>query len=124
MRPRILVSFFRAFTLRCPRCGGRSILKSWLHLRAECPTCALAFERGEDDDYWYGGVMFNIIAAELLTMAIVIGWVIVTAPDVPWTLLEFLGPALAIVIPFLTYPFARCVWLAWDMVFRPHEPGD
>ncbi len=124
MRPRVSVSFLRALALRCPRCGGRSILKDWLHLRAECPTCALALERGETEDYWYGGFMFNIIAAELLSMGTVVVIIVATFPDVPWTVLEFLAPALAVAAPVLAFPFTRCLWLAWDLSFRPTEPGD
>ncbi|MDE3152079.1 MAG: DUF983 domain-containing protein [Gemmatimonadota bacterium] len=124
MRPRVSVSFVRALALRCPRCGGRGILKSWFQLRPQCPTCALAFERGEDEDYWYGGFMFNIIAAELLSMGAVVIAIVATFPRVPWTALEMLGPALAVVVPVVTYPFTRCIWLAWDLAFRPAEPGD
>jgi uncharacterized protein (DUF983 family) len=124
LKNRLAVSFLRAMTLRCPRCGGRGILKSWFHMRPACPTCALALERGEEDDYWYGGFMFNIIAAELLSMGTVAILIVATYPRVPWTALEILGPALAVSVPFLTFPFARCVWLAWDLTFRPAEPGD
>lgn len=93
-------------------------------MRPACPTCALALERGESEDYWYGGVMFNLIAAELLSMGVVVIIIVVTFPGVPWTMLEILGPVLAVAVPFLAYPFTRCVWLAWDLSFRPSEPGD
>jgi hypothetical protein len=43
----------------------------------------------------------------------------VTWPDVPWTLLEWIGiPAMA-VMPFLFYPVSKTVWLAFDLMFRP-----
>jgi hypothetical protein len=31
---------------------------------------------------------------------------------------------LCIVLPFLFFPFSRTLWLAWDLSFRPLEPGD
>jgi len=124
MRPRISISFLRALTLRCPRCGGRSILRDWFHLRAQCPTCALSLQRGENEDYWYGGFMFNIIAAELLSMGTIVVLIVATFPGVPWTALEILAPALAVAAPVLAFPFTRCLWLAWDLSFRPTEPGD
>ena len=68
--------------------------------------------------------MFNIIAAELLSMGAVAVLIVATFPHVPWTVLEFLGPGLAIAVPFLAFPFTRCLWLAWDLAFRPTEPGD
>jgi uncharacterized protein (DUF983 family) len=124
LRPRVSVAFARALVLRCPRCGGRGGLRSWLQLRPACPVCGLAFNRGEHEDYWYGGFMFNIIAAELLTIGIVAAWLVLSYPDVPWTVLEFVAPALAIATPFLAFPFTRFLWLAWDLAFRPTEPGD
>ncbi len=124
LQNRISISFLRALRLRCPRCGGRGILKSWLHMRPACPTCALALQRGENEDYWYGGFMFNIIAAELLSMGSVVVIIVATFPAVPWTALEILAPVLAVVAPFVAFPFTRCLWLAWDLSFRPSEPGD
>ncbi len=124
LRNRVFVSFLRALLLRCPRCGGRGVFRSWFHMRPACPTCALALERGEGEDYWYGGFMFNIIAAELLSMGTVVILIVVTFPGVPWTVLEVVGPLLAVLAPVLTFPFTRCIWLAWDLSFRPTEPGD
>ena len=121
---RVSVAFLRALLLRCPRCGGRGILKSWLRMRPACPTCALALERGETEDYWYGGFMFNVIASELLSMGVVVAMIVATFPGVPWTALEILAPVLAVVSPFVAFPFTRCLWLAWDLSFRPTEPGD
>jgi uncharacterized protein (DUF983 family) len=72
--------FKRALLLRCPRCGGGGILKSWLRMRENCPTCGLALERGESSDFWIGAYVFNLVIGE--------------------------------------------VWLAWDLSFRPAEPGD
>lgn len=99
-------------------------MRSWFRMTGACPSCGLALERGEDEDYWYGGFMFNLIAAELLTVVIVAALVIVTAPHVPWTVVEYLAPALAVGSPLLAFPFSRAVWLAWDLAFRPVEPGD
>ena len=124
LRPRVSVAFLRALRLRCPRCGGRGTLKSWLHVRAACPVCALTLDRGEHEYYWYGGFMFNIIAAELITIGVVAVWIVASYPRVPWTALEFVAPTLAIAVPFVTFPFTRFLWLAWDLAFRPTEPGD
>jgi uncharacterized protein (DUF983 family) len=124
LEPRIAVSFFRALTLRCPRCGGRGGLRSWLRLRAACPVCGLTLDRGEEEDYWYGGFMFNIIASELLTVGLIAGLIVATFPRVPWTALEVAAPAMAVAAPFAAFPFTRYLWLAWDLAFRPAEPGD
>jgi hypothetical protein len=63
--------FKRALLLRCPRCGGGGILKSWLR-----------------------------------------------------TLIEIVAAVLCVALPFVFFPFSRTLWLAWDLSFRPAEPGD
>lgn len=51
LRPPVATMFGRAFLLRCPRCSGRGILRSWFKMKERCPTCALAFDRVESEDY-------------------------------------------------------------------------
>jgi uncharacterized protein (DUF983 family) len=124
MRPSFLRVTARAFALRCPRCGGRRIFRSWFRLGRECPTCGLALERGESEDHWFGAVAVNLVAAELLGIGIIIVWIVATWPDVPWTAVQYAGPLIMIVLPVLFYPFSRALWLAWDVYFRPGAPGD
>ena len=114
----------RALTLRCPRCGGRGILRSWFRLAVECPRCGLALERGESEDHWFGAVAVNLVIAELLGICIVVAWIVATWPDVPWTPVQYGGPMIMIALPVLFYPFSRALWLAWDVYFRPGTPGD
>lgn len=114
----------RALALRCPRCGGRGILRGWFHLSSSCPTCGLALERGESQDHWFGAVAVNLVAAELLGVVVIIVWVIAAWPNVPWTALQYGGPIIMIALPVLFYPFSRALWLAWDVYFRPAKPGD
>ncbi len=114
----------RAFILRCPRCGGRGIFRSWFRLKSECPTCGLSLERGESEDHWFGAVAVNLVAAELLGIGVIIAWIAATWPDVPWTVVQYTGPLIMIALPVLFYPFSRALWLAWDVYFRPGVPGD
>ena len=30
----------------------------------------------------------------------------------------------AVLLPIVFFPFSRTLWLAWDLSFRPSEPGD
>ena len=113
----------RALLLRCPRCGGRGILKSWFKLKHECPTCGLVLDRGEAD-YWYGGFAVNFVAAELIGVGIIVGYVLWHWPDVPWTRVQWGAPVVIALVPILFFPFARTIWLAADLHFRPEEPGD
>lgn len=108
--------------LRCPRCGSRGILQSWFALRQRCPSCGLAFDRGEGNDYWLGAYAINLVLAEGLAavIALLILWIIwpVYMPA------QITGMVLAVALPILLFPFSRTLWLAWDLSFRPREEGD
>lgn len=110
--------FARGLTLRCPHCGAKGLLDSWLRLRPKCRECGLRTDRGEED-FFLGGMMWNIVFSEgaLLVAALALG--IATWPDVPWTLMQWGGIALMAVAPFVLYPFSLTVWLASDILIRP-----
>ena len=120
----VSTKFGRALLLRCPRCGGRVILQSWLKLKDHCPQCGLALERGERSDFWIGAYVFNLVAGEVVAIGVPIIWMIASAPNQPWTAIEIVGAVLCVALPFLFFPFSRTLWLAWDLSFRPVEPGD
>jgi uncharacterized protein (DUF983 family) len=108
----------RALMLRCPNCGGRGLFRSWLRMRETCPTCALALDRGERG-YHVGSYMLNIIAAELIFVALFLGVLAATWPEPPWDLLQYGGAAMMVLAPVLLYPFTKTVFLAIDLVVRP-----
>lgn len=116
--PRAFRLVARALALHCPNCGAGGIFTTWLRLRPACPACALDFERREQG-YIVGAYMLNIVAAELLWVA---GFLIVLAgtwPDPPWGPLRWGGAVLVLVLPVLTYPFSKTLFLAMDLAFRP-----
>ena len=123
-RSSVAAKFRRALLLRCPRCGGRAIFRTWLSMKDRCPTCRLALERGERSDFWIGAYVFNLVAGEVLAIGIPIVWMIASSPHQPWTAIEIVAASLCVVLPFLFFPFSRTLWLAWDLSFRPIEPGD
>ena len=91
-------------------------------MKERCPTCGLALERGEAHDYWLGGMMFNIVLAEFAAVFIAVAIVLVTWPMVPWGFVWVAAIALAVIAPFLLFPVARTLWLAFDLALRPgHE---
>lgn len=99
-------------------------MRTWLKMKERCPTCGLALERGESSDFWIGAYVFNLAFGEVLAIGIPIIWMILSAPNQPWTQIEILAVVLCISLPFLFFPFSRTLWLAWDLSFRPSEPGD
>ncbi len=110
--------------LRCPNCGGRPVLRNWFHLRERCPKCGIRLERGEQEDYYVGGMMLNIILCFVIFGVAFWGALILTYPAVPWTFLEYGLVAAMVILPILLYPMSRIVWLAADLALRPHTDRD
>ena len=115
---------WRAIRLRCPNCGSRGVLKSWFTLNTQCRSCGIRFERGESQDYFLGGMMFNIILAEFIFAVGFVTTLVVMWPDVPWDNLEYILAACAIAAPIILYPFSRVIWLAFDLLLRPVTPEE
>lgn len=108
----------RGIRLRCPNCAEGKLRHNWLKLKPKCPVCGLRTDRGEED-FFNGGMMWNIVFSEgaLLASGVLIG--ILTWPDVPWSLMYWLGMALMVIVPFVFYPFSLGFWLANDIWIRP-----
>ena len=68
--------------------------------------------------------MFNIVAAELVFALVFLGVLFATWPTPPWDLLLYGGAVLMVIAPFLLYPFAKTIFLAFDLIFRPPSPED
>jgi uncharacterized protein (DUF983 family) len=112
----------RAVLVRCPNCGASGQFESWFRLRSRCTSCGLPLERGEQHDYWIGGMMFNIVLAEILAFVVVGSAILLTWPAVPWRTIRIGAVVLMLASPFLLFPMSRLVWLAFDLIFRPgHE---
>jgi uncharacterized protein (DUF983 family) len=113
----------RALLLRCPHCGGKGIFETFFKLKPHCPTCGLRLERGEGD-YFVGAYLFNLIAVELILFFCVCGFVYVTWPDPPWTLITYVTATLMLSGCMLCYPFSKTTWLAVDIAIRPLSPEE
>ena len=108
----------RAMLRRCPNCGSSGIFAGYTTLRERCPTCGLRLHRGEND-YFIGAYLLNLVAVELLFALVLGAIVIATYPNTPWVPLQWGGLALMIAGAVLCYPFAKSLWLAADLIFRP-----
>lgn len=120
----LLRAVWRGMTLRCPRCGSGGILQGWFGIKERCPRCGLRLERGEEEDYFSGGMMLNIILAVLIFGAAFVIALVVMWPNVPWDALEYWLVGAMIVLPILLYPMSRTLWLALDLAFRPRSERD
>jgi uncharacterized protein (DUF983 family) len=107
-----------AALLRCPVCGGRGLLQSWMKLRPRCSGCGLRVNRGEHD-FFLGAMMFNIAMAEGTLALVLVVALLALWPNVPWRALEIGAPLLMGAAPFLFYPFSQTIWLAFDLLLHP-----
>ena len=111
---------WHAIRRRCPRCGASGVWATFLRMQAQCPSCGLQLDRGESD-YFYGALMLNFIAAELVPVTVFVVTLIVAWPDPPWNALMAVTVVLAILAPILLYPTTKALWLALDLMFRPTD---
>ncbi len=120
-RQRAATLFARALRLRCPHCGGTPIFVSWARLVPNCPVCGLGLERGEDG-YWLGAYFFNLIAVETVFSVWVVGFLLWTWPNPPWTFFQASTIVLMLIVPFAFFPYSKTLFLAFDLLVRP--PGE
>jgi uncharacterized protein (DUF983 family) len=114
---RLVLVLARALRRRCPACGAGPLFKGWFEMRARCPGCDLLFER--EEGYFLGAMALNIVVAEGLFVAGFAAALIATWPKPPWELLTWASVVAVVLFPMALYPYARTVWLAFDLVFRP-----
>src|SRR5262249_12671004 len=114
-----LAALTRALRLRCPQCGVGRVTRSWFALNDACASCGLRFERDEEEASWLVASLPNCTAPVLLS-ALLPGVVLVaTWPNPPWKAIIWGGVIQMCITPILFYPFAKALWLAIDLVFRP-----
>jgi len=87
-------------------------------MKGSCPSCHLLLDRGEAD-YFLGGYTINFVVSELLVVAGAALVISLAWPEVPWRLLTWGLMGMVMVSPVIFYPFAKTLWLAMDLIFRP-----
>jgi len=107
----------RALTRRCPQCGAKGIFKNYLELRETCPRCAYRFDR--EEGYFLGGYGLGVIFSGLIPLVLLIFAFVYT--DWDWVTLELIFIPMAILLPFLLFPFTRTLWMLIDLVLDPNE---
>jgi hypothetical protein len=100
------------------------VLRTWFNLRYRCPRCHIRLERGESEDYWLGGLFFNIVLAELIFAAALTTWLVIVWPDVPWDQVQYVLMGAMLLAPVVLYPVSRLLWLALDLLLRPPDDSE
>lgn len=111
----------RALQRCCPRCAEPAF-ETWFRMREHCVSCGLRFER--EPGYWVGAVIINTAVIFATFLVAFGGMVLLTWPDVPWTVVLIITLLANVVIPVVFYPMSKTVWLALELSWHPLEPDE
>ena len=105
----------RGLCLRCPRCGARSLFRTWFTMHERCFVCQLRFER--EQGYFLGAMYINYGFTVVLALigSFALEWL--THPSLKQQLLVWIG--FCILCPVLFFRHSRGLWLAFDYIFDP-----
>jgi uncharacterized protein (DUF983 family) len=117
-----LAPLTRGLRKRCPNCGAGDLFTSFFTLRPRCPRCHVAFER--EEGYWLGAMIVAIGVTEALFGIFFVGGMLLTWPDVPWTLLLVGGLVLNATIPVVSYPWSKTTWMGLHHAFVPPDAAE
>ena len=100
----------RALRLRCPVCGGPSIVRSPLHIRHECPACDALFKR--EDGFFVGAIMANVVTTEFVILVLYV--LSLPVINTRFELVLACLSVVALVFPVAFYHHSWSLWLAFD----------
>lgn len=115
--PRLKMLLARAVKRQCPQCGAFDIFKNYLTIKDDCPRCGYRFAR--EEGYFLGSYAINLIATEFVTIALLVLFLIQT--DYSWVMLEMIFIPMAVIFPFITFPFSRTFWMTLDLMLDREE---
>jgi uncharacterized protein (DUF983 family) len=88
----------------------------------KCGTCGLRLERGEHDTIMgFALVLFTLVGVVSFAILVI---AMVSTRSTPWDFLQNWLPVIALVEVFAFYPFAKLLWLAFDLALRPVTPSE
>lgn len=101
--------------LKCPRCGTGSLYAKPFHMRANCLSCGLKFER--EQGYFVGAIYINYAA----TIAIAVPGFFILDLLAKLTIDQQLAiwVPFAVIFPLLFFHHSRALWLVLDHLFNP-----
>ena len=101
-----------------PALRERGVLASWFRLKDRCPRCKLHLHR-EESDYFLGAYVILLMAMEITFAIGLLIVLLITWPNPPWEAIQWVGGFILIASILFVYPFAKTLWLAIDLMFRP-----
>ena len=115
-KPSMTRTLWRGCTRRCPRCGAGHLFRRWFTMAANCPRCALHFER--EEGFFLGAYVINYAITQVGILLVLILGFALTVPDPPVWNIILVGLAVSVTVPLFGYPFSKTVWCALDMLMH------
>jgi uncharacterized protein (DUF983 family) len=113
---------WRGLTKRCPICGERKLFRRWVRMVDDCPRCGLHFYRAPG--HWLGAWFLNVCFVQAVFLAIIFGFMLSSFDDPPVTQMLVVAGVVALVLPWLFFPFSRTIWEAIDLMVQPLSLDD
>ena len=105
----------RGLRLRCPRCGARSLFRTWFTMHERCAVCQLRFER--EQGYFLGAMYINYGVTVIL--ALIGSFALEYGVGLSLTQQLVLWVGFWSLFPVVFFRHSRGLWLAFDHVFDP-----
>jgi uncharacterized protein (DUF983 family) len=114
----------RALLRRCPWCGGKGAwFRTWFRRNDRCNTCGLRWNRGQDG-FELGAMTVAVLITGGSVMIFLAIFIASSYPDFPVAPMAVISAAIALVMPFLTYPLTQTIWSAFDLRVHPPLRGE
>jgi hypothetical protein len=101
---------WRCLRLRCPACGGASIVERPFQISHHCPVCRALFKR--EEGFFVGAIVSNVLTTELAVLFAYL--VCLPLASTRFDLLLGVLFAVALLFPVAFYHHSWSVWLAAD----------
>jgi hypothetical protein len=94
---------------------------TWATLRESCRRCGLRFEAQHGG--FLGAMTLNYLFAMAVWLAVLVGSLMATAPDVATGPLVVASVAIMVVMPLLLAPTSKSVWAAVEFLVLRADPN-
>jgi uncharacterized protein (DUF983 family) len=109
-RPAITSLLLRSLTLRCPVCGGPSIVQSPFQIKHHCSACAALFKR--EDGFFVGAIMANVMVTEFVILFVYLVSLPLFSFNDQLVLRLLIG--IGVIFPLAFYHHSWSIWLSFD----------
>lgn len=109
-RPSIIATLLHCLRLRCPVCGGASIVQRPFKIKHHCPACAALFMR--EEGFFVGAILVNVVTTEVVILITYLILLVLLSSNYQLVLTVLFITAL--LFPVVFYHHSWSLWLGFD----------